>query len=50
MPGTLIGRLLIGLCVLPRLQLRFAEFLAVSAELRYHKFDLNCKMSATLSP
>lgn len=51
MPGTLIGRLLIGLCIGPRrLQLHFAEFLTVNAGTRYHNHDRVCKMSATFSP
>jgi hypothetical protein len=38
MPGTLTEGLLIGSSILPRLQLYFAEFLAVNAGLEYHKY------------
>ena len=46
MSSTLTEGLVIGSDTLPRLQLYFAEFLAVNAGLKYHKYLTKSHMKA----
>lgn len=49
MPGTSYEGFLIGVCVLPWLQLRLAEFLTVNAGLKFHKYLTRNYMSSDLA-